>query len=191
MDMDTRLADPVTVTLGSTNPAKISGVRKAFEAYFASPLVTGYNVESGVPNQPFDDELYIGARNRAMSAMKRGKSDYYVGIEGGIIRIDGKCYSTTCAVVLNSQLTEHTGYSLMFEVPETYMEIVRRGYELGEATDMLTGERDTKKGKGLIGVLSLQRLDREKLVTESVLVALMHFVNTQPTHQPAYGKHRK
>ena len=52
------------VLIGTKNPGKIEGARQAFEKYFDSVEIEGISVESEVGNQPFNEEILQGAKNR-------------------------------------------------------------------------------------------------------------------------------
>lgn len=83
-----------TVAVGSSNPSKIRSVQQALEQIItAVPLVLrGYNVESGVKEQPYGDyETTRGAKNRARAAFEAYIQDHNgvephlsVGLEGGL-----------------------------------------------------------------------------------------------------------
>ena len=52
------------ILIGTKNPGKIEGAKKAFERYFDNVEIEGIPVSSQVPDQPFDKEVLEGARNR-------------------------------------------------------------------------------------------------------------------------------
>lgn len=90
----------MTVAVGSSNPAKIRSVQQALEQVVvgSSVQLTGYSVESGVPDQPMQDgETKRGARNRARAAFEAYKAEHHnnsephlaVGLEGGLEEQDG------------------------------------------------------------------------------------------------------
>jgi len=93
----------IHVAVGSTNPCKLEAVRQAFQEAFSTVTINvmGYDVPSGVSNQPFGDyETKLGAKNRALAAFHAASVstanslaeqkpilplDYAVGLEGGLI----------------------------------------------------------------------------------------------------------
>ncbi len=52
------------VLIGTKNQGKIEGAKKALEHYFENVEIKGVSVESDVPEQPRNEEIYQGAKNR-------------------------------------------------------------------------------------------------------------------------------
>ena len=50
------------VLIGTKNPGKIEGARKAFENYFDNVEVIGIKAESNVSEQPVGKETFQGAK---------------------------------------------------------------------------------------------------------------------------------
>ena len=49
---------------GTNNIGKINGAKKAFSKYFEDFEIEGVKVSSDVPVQPFNDQIYMGAKKR-------------------------------------------------------------------------------------------------------------------------------
>ena len=65
------------VAVGSNNPVKISAVKRAFEDRIGGDVeVVSQKVETGVSDQPFNDETLEGAKNRALAVKKAFKADF-------------------------------------------------------------------------------------------------------------------
>ncbi len=47
------------ILIGTKNPGKIEGAKKAFEKYFESVIIEGVAVESEVPLQPVNEETFL------------------------------------------------------------------------------------------------------------------------------------
>lgn len=47
---------------GNKNPGKIQGAKEAFEKYFEDVQIEGIPTESDVSNQPFNEEIFEGAK---------------------------------------------------------------------------------------------------------------------------------
>ncbi len=80
------------IFIGTKNPEKIEGARKAFENYFTDFEIEGISVSSGVGEEPVNKEIYEGAKNRVehlrQYAKENGKeADYYLGVESGITNL--------------------------------------------------------------------------------------------------------
>lgn len=77
------------VAIGTTNQAKIAAVKAIFssEQYALVPT----NVPSDVSAQPLSDrETRQGAMNRAKHALEKENADIGIGLEGGVMEIDGE-----------------------------------------------------------------------------------------------------
>jgi len=61
---------------------------------------------------------------------------------------------------------------------------VERGEELGTVMDELLGRTGVKKQEGAIGVLSKNKIDRLRVTTDSVIAALVPFVNQEFYQRP-------
>ena len=82
------------ILTGSENQVKVEAVREAFSQYFDDITVVGIPVQSNVGGQPFNEEAFRGAHNRALSlrniSTERGMNGrFFVGLEGGVLN----CYS--------------------------------------------------------------------------------------------------
>ena len=52
------------VLIATKNQGKIEGAKRALENYFNNVEIEGIPVNSDVPDQPVNKEIYIGAKNR-------------------------------------------------------------------------------------------------------------------------------
>jgi len=79
------------IAIGTTNPAKIMAVKSVFssEQYALVPT----DVPSDVSAQPLSDrETRQGAMNRAKHALTKENADIGIGLEGGVMEIDGELW---------------------------------------------------------------------------------------------------
>ena len=58
------------VLIGTANPGKIEGARQAFEKFFEDVDIEGVKVSSEVPDEPVDDQIFQGAKNRVENLIK-------------------------------------------------------------------------------------------------------------------------
>ena len=77
------------VAMATKSLDKIEGIKKAFSQFFEMNETEiefcSKSVETGVSEQPFEDETYQGAQNRTNSIIKDLPGmDYYVSCEAGI-----------------------------------------------------------------------------------------------------------
>ena len=82
------------VLIATKNQGKIEGARKALLNYFDNVEIEGIPVESNVSEQPVNNEIYNGAKNRVKNlkeyAEKNGKqADLYLAVESGITNFSG------------------------------------------------------------------------------------------------------
>lgn len=56
------------VLIGTKNPGKIDGARKAFEQYFENVEILGIPVSSTVGDQPVNEDIYQGAKSLSPSS---------------------------------------------------------------------------------------------------------------------------
>ncbi|MCA9920732.1 MAG: DUF84 family protein, partial [Anaerolineales bacterium] len=73
------------VAVGSTNPVKVTAVRRTVNRAWPDAEVTAVSVPTGVSEMPMTDaETIAGARNRAIAARDRLSADFGIGLEGGV-----------------------------------------------------------------------------------------------------------
>ena len=58
------------ILIGTKNPGKIEGARQAFEKYFTDIEIEGISVESEVGDQPINEKIFQGAKNRVKNLKK-------------------------------------------------------------------------------------------------------------------------
>jgi len=170
------------VLVGSLNPVKIEAVRDAFGKHFAEVYVMGIKVDSGVPAQPMGMETFDGARNRALALMEKNKKEnigaqFFVGLEGGAMAMNSKWFSFGCMCIIDAKGKEGFGTSPLFQLPESIVEKLQSGMELGDVMDEITGEHNTKQKGGAIAFLTKGAMDRKALYTHGLTVALVPFLH--------------
>ena len=167
------------VAVGSTNPVKVAAVRAVVARIAPSASVEGVAVASGVPDQPFgDDETIRGARARATAARIALAADLGVGIEGGVVEMpDGSMRTCAWAAVASSDGRDAVGGSLAMPLPDAVARLIReRGLELGHAMDEVTGQAETKRGTGAVGILTAGLVNRRQAYETLVAYALAPFL---------------
>lgn len=161
--------------VGSANPVKVAAVRAVLARVAPALTVTGVEVASGVPAQPWGDaETIAGARTRARRALEAvTDADLAVGLEGGVVDdpIEGV---RTCAwaVVVTRGGLEGVGGSLSMPLPPGVVARLRRGEELGLAMDAEAQVTGTKTGRGAVGILTAGLVDRQAAYEPLVAYAL-------------------
>jgi non-canonical (house-cleaning) NTP pyrophosphatase len=64
-------------------------------------------------------------------------------------------------------------------LPSAVAELVREGLELGHAMDRYVNERNTKHGKGAVGILTAGLVDRQRAYESLVSYALAPFITPE------------
>ncbi|MCQ2079245.1 MAG: inosine/xanthosine triphosphatase, partial [archaeon] len=164
-------SDVVDIIVGSANHVKVEAVRSVMERIFGNVRVTGVEVDSGVPDQPFEEQTRQGAINRARAAM--GDHDLAVGIEAGVFEKEEGLYDYQYCAVLDREgrITVGTGSGFMY--PPAVAELARNGLTIGDAMREVFAQKNIGKGQGAIGFLSKGLLDRKGLTEQSVTAAMI------------------
>lgn len=169
------------VLIGSKNPGKIEGAKRAFEKLFDEVEVVGVSVQSNVPDQPVGKDIYNGARNRVDNLIEWAKNngetaDYYVAIESGITEDLGKWSIVNMAVIKDSAGRESWGNSAGFPVPDKLVkDIIDRS--LGTVIDELFEKNDLRSSIGGVSYLTHNNISRIDLTEMAFIMALTQFVN--------------
>lgn len=169
------------VLIGTKNPGKIQGAKEALENYFENFEIEGISVSSNVGEEPVNNEIYEGARNRVDNLMKYAEdnnidAEYFLGVESGITNLLGKWIIVNIAVIKDKNGYESWGTSPAFPVPDRYVEEII-STDLGKVMDKIFQENDLRSGKGGISFLTngvISRIDQTK---EAFVMALTQHIN--------------
>ena len=160
---------------------KLAAGRQAFEALFPGENIDVIAVDaaSGVADQPSsDDETRTGARNRAAHASEmRADADFWVGLEGGIDVTGDQLIAFAWMHVRGSNGLSSEARSVSLPLPPRVKELVDEGLELGDANDRVFSTLNSKQEGGAFGLLTDGRITRESVYAETMMLALMPFVN--------------
>ena len=169
------------ILMGTKNPGKIQGAREAFEKYFDNVEIEGIAVDSEVGDQPFDEEILQGAKNRVKNLKEYAKknnieADFYISSEAGITKLLGGWIDINLAVVENSEGIQSIGTSQGFPIPDKYIEEIKET-ELGKVMDKIFSGNELSKGKGGISYLTKDEISRIDLTRNAFIMALTKFIN--------------
>ncbi|MCI8361789.1 MAG: DUF84 family protein [Clostridia bacterium] len=170
------------VLIATKNQGKIEGARKALLNYFDNIEVEGIPVESNVSEQPVNDEIYNGAKNRVKNLKeyaKRNKkqADLYLGVESGITNLLGRWMITNIAVVEDNTGFESYGTSPSFPVPERLVQEVI-DTNLSEVMDRsFTKDEERHNNGGGIQLLTHGIISRIDLTEMAFIMALTKYIN--------------
>lgn len=169
------------ILMGTKNPGKIEGARQAFEKYFDDVEIEGIPVDSNVGNQPVNEEIFQGAKNRVRNLKEYAKknnieADYYVSSEAGITNLLGNWIDINAVVIENSDGFQSVGTSQGFPIPDKYIKEIKET-ELGKVMDKIFQGNDLGKGKGGINFLTKNEVSRIDLTKNAFLMALTSHIN--------------
>lgn len=169
------------ILMGTKNPGKIEGAKKAFLKYFENVEIQGISVSSDVGNQPFDKEILEGAKNRIKNLKKYAKennmdADFYIASEAGITNLLGDWIDINVAVIESKDGIQSIGVSQGFEIPEKYIDEIK-STELGKVMDKIFSENDLAKGKGGISFLTKDEISRIDLTENAFIMSLIKHIN--------------
>lgn len=168
----------VAVVVGSVSGIKVGAVATAVSRVFGvGATVTASRVDSGVDDQPWDQETLRGALNRARAAYDQGLGDIGIGIESGLAKTDdGFVESVTWVVAIgpdrDGAVTQGRSRAASYLLPADLAALVCRGMSLGVATRTLRGSRPEE---GTVGPLTGGRFDRRGHYVDAVMLALIPF----------------
>lgn len=170
------------ILMGTKNPGKIEGAKQAFERYFNDVEIDGIPVNSNVSDQPFNEEILQGAKNRVRNLKKYALennivADYYVATEAGIFDTLGEIIDINAAVVEDANGLQSIGMSQGFQIPNKYIDEIRET-ELGKVMNRIfSSQNDLGKGKGGISILTKDEISRIDLTRNACIMSLIKFIN--------------
>lgn len=168
------------VLVGSKNPVKIQGAKEAFELYFKNVEVEGIPASSDVSEQPVNEEIYLGAKNRSLNLKKYAEdngieADYYASVESGMTNALGEWVITNVAVVIDKNGKVSMGTSAGFPIPDKYIEEIKEK-SLGFVMERLSNVDNIAKKFGGVYFLT-RKITRNDLSRDAYTMALTKFVN--------------
>ena len=170
------------ILMGTKNPGKIEGTKEAFEKYFENVEIEGIPVSSDVSDQPINEEIFEGAKNRIKNLKKYAKEnnlevDFFVASEAGITNLlGGEWIDINAAVIEDKNGVQSVGTSQGFQVPDRYMDEIR-ATELGKVMDKIFKGHELGKGKGGISILTKDVISRIDLTRNACIMALIKHIN--------------
>ena len=169
------------ILIATKNPGKIEGAKQAFEKYFENVEIEGVPVDSEVGNQPINEDIFMGAKNRVKNLKKYAKennieADYYTASEAGIIKFGEEWIDINTVVIEDKSGVQTVGTSQGFQVPEKYMDEIK-ATELGTVMDKVLNGKELSKGKGGISILTKDVISRIDLTKNAFIMALIGHIN--------------
>lgn len=176
------LARPL-VAVGSTNPAKTLGVKKAFSILSPRVQIKEVDTTSLVRSQPLTlEETVDGAQERAVFALESARPDFGVGVEAGLVEMGkgwpGRHLNLQIAAVVDFAGHLSFGCSSGFPIPEKFVSKLKGGHEeLDRYSRELTGAKKVREEHGIVYHLSGRRMSRVDMTEQCVSMALVPWLN--------------
>ena len=170
------------VLIATKNQGKIEGATRALKRFYEDVEIQGIPMPSNVPDQPVNDEICLGAKNRVKNLKEYAKengieADLYISIESGITNSLGSWLITNIAVVEDSAGYQSVGTSPSFPVPNRLVDDVIK-YDLSQVMNNIFSKDDERHNKGGgIQLLTHDALSRIDLTEYAFIMALTSFVN--------------
>lgn len=170
------------VLIATKNQGKIEGAKKALEHYFKEVEVIGIPVNSEVNEQPINDEIYQGAKNRVKNLKIYAKennieADLYLSIESGINNLLGRWMITNIAVIEDNKNFESYGTSPSFPVPDSLVQDVIDTNLTNVMNKVLSKDDERHNKGGGIQLLTHNKISRIDLTEYAFIMALTKYIN--------------
>ena len=177
IDRDGTRLTPVRIAVGSPNKIKHAGVAAAMGAFLPGLKmdIVGFDVATGVPEQPRGKDTMAGARQRARAALAvRPHMDYAVGVEAGLQQDDdGAWFDVQACAVLDRVGRFTEGWGPAFVHPDWVTKRALAGEMVSDILGPVAGDHRIGGTTGAIGFLSDGAMNREELTRIGVLMALL------------------
>lgn len=170
------------ILIATKNPGKIEGAKRAFLKFFDNFEIEGIPVESNVSEQPVNNEIYIGAKNRVDNLKKycienKIKADLYLSIESGINNLLGDWMITNIAFIEDNNSFSSCGTSPSFPVPERYVKDII-DTDLNQVMNNIFEKDDDRHNYGGgIQLLTKNKVTRIDLTELAFTMALTKYIN--------------
>ncbi len=169
------------VLVATKNPGKIEGAKQAFEKYFDNVQIEGISASSNVGNQPINQEILLGAKNRVKNLKEYAinnniEADFYVSSEAGITDLLGEWIDINAVVIEDTKGFQSVGTSQGFPIPDKYIKEIKET-ELGKVMDKIFSGKELGKGKGGISFLTKDEISRIDLTRNAFIMALTKHIN--------------
>lgn len=170
------------VLIATKNQGKIEGATRALKNYFDKIEIMGIPVESNVSEQPVNDEIYNGAKNRVQNLKKYAKennivADLYLSIESGINDSLGRWMITNIAVIEDNNNFESYGTSPSFPVPDRLVQDII-DTDLSQVMNTIFEKDEERHNRGGgIQLLTHNKISRIDLTEMAFIMALTKYIN--------------
>ena len=118
------------VGIATNSIDKINGIKQAFTRFFQiegiDVEVIHRSVDSGVTEQPFNEETYLGALNRVNNLIDLENADFYVSCEAGIEKFLGRYFNVQVVCIYDKKTQGYSfGKSAGWQIPSDDIEVIK------------------------------------------------------------------
>lgn len=177
------------IVIGSTNINKINATKRAFSKVFHENeiKVIGLKVDSGVSPTPISDqELVIGAKNRALNAYnkylkeKKAIPDFSVGIEGGVVKYDFGTFIRAWVAIYNGKIISFAS-TISLPIPQFIWQALKndRTLELETIMEKITNIKNLGEKQGAIGFFTRGHYKLVNAFEHAIICALARFLRQE------------
>ena len=168
------------ILVGSTNESKILGIKEAFLRYHNDVEVSGVKCDSLVPDEPIQEDIYLGACNRVKNLKNYALSnslemDYFVAVETGLMVLAGKWYNVSIAVIEDNESFHSYGMSPAYPIPNNLVDEIK-SKDLAHVIDRvfdIDKSKPREKIHGGVTLLTLGITTRVDLTRDAVIMAMI------------------
>lgn len=160
------------VAVGSSNPAKVAAVRRAFdELYPLDHRIVTAEADGGTEQPWSEAATRAGAVARARAALEAAGGDWGIGLEGGLAEDEAGLLVTSWIAAAHADGGVGLARTAGLYLSDPLAEQVRAGHELAEAWRRAQGIEGIGRADGTVGRLTGGRVDRARLYSEAVVLA--------------------
>jgi inosine/xanthosine triphosphatase len=171
------------VVVGSNNYPKRLAVETVFKNAFPDEFiyVKTVSVDSGVASHPINAEDALqGAINRAQGSFaSEGNAQYYVGIEGGLLRVKKRAWEIGWVAISNDEGYIATALSAGIELKGQILEAILDGKELNDVLDDVYGIAKIGNSNGFYGLATNDLVTRQAAYEQGITFALAPFLHPE------------
>jgi len=173
------------VHVGSSNKIKVAAVEDAFKAVWPGIrwAVTGFEVESGVPDQPIGEDVSVGSINRARAALEHnpGEAHYGVGLEGGLVNSFGLWMECGIITIIKPPGIMGFGHTAAIMVPPAFVPRLQADETIDDifASDYGIPDIGKSESGGFMAYMTNGGLKRRETYRDGVIFALARFVQPE------------
>lgn len=148
------------IIVGSENKTKLAAV----ETVFPNMSVITHKVPSDVSAQPMtDEETRQGAVNRARYAQATIPGSIGIGLEGGIMDLEGEVFLCNWGALVTAEQEVITAAGARIKLPNSFHAALAKGKELSDIMEEFTQKADIRNKEGAIGIFTNNEVTRTAL----------------------------